>query len=118
MTMKYIKGLDTLRALAVILVIIHHWGLPFVSDKAPSLYQRILVPDGRFGVDLFFVLSGFLITSILLEARLTGGTAPRMVIRNFIIRRSLRIFPLYYAVIVLLFIVKFPFVSDHLPWFL
>src|SRR6186713_886446 len=58
--MKHIKGLDTLRAFAVIFVIVAHWGLPF--DNSTTMYRilMIMIPEGKFGVNLFFVLSGFL----------------------------------------------------------
>jgi peptidoglycan/LPS O-acetylase OafA/YrhL len=81
--------LDSLRALAIAAVVHHHWRinppeLPLVS-----------------GVHLFFVLSGFLITGILLDARKlnagSGGAALRYTLRGFYARRFLRIFPLYYA---------------------
>ena len=73
-------GLDGLRALAVSLVVFSHYG--------PSL-----VP-GAYGVVLFFVLSGFLITRLLLrEQRLSGGIS----LKRFYARRSLRIFPAFYV---------------------
>src|SRR5580704_6957692 len=101
--MKYIRGLDTLRAFAVIFVIIYHWGLPLPANEAVHRLQR-LIPDGRFGVDLFFVLSGFLITRILLTARRQADLPRLSIIKNFIVRRSLRIFPIYYAAILFLLI--------------
>jgi len=76
-------ALDGLRALAVTAVFLWHYtGLPW----------------GWMGVDTFFALSGFLITGILYDTR---DAANRF--RNFYIRRTLRIFPLYYAVLLLLF---------------
>lgn len=114
--MKYIKGLDTLRAFAVIFVIIYHWGLPLPDGPGKHFLQEI-IPSGEFGVTLFFVLSGFLITSILLAARTATKTKLR-VIRNFIIRRSLRIFPIYYLTIFVLAWIGYPFIRENLDWLL
>ena len=89
--MKYLKQLDSLRAIAVTLVIIHHW---FPENSRLRLYTGLFN-----GVDIFFVLSGFLITRILLQNR---NDAEQMelskstIIKNFFIRRVLRIFPIYY----------------------
>ncbi len=65
--MEKIKGLDTLRAFAVFFVIIQHFGVWFdYTSPSGKFITNVLIPDGGFGVNLFFVLSGFLITSILL----------------------------------------------------
>lgn len=80
-----------MRAIALLLVIISHW-----LDK--SAFSRTVKP-GAIGVDIFFVLSGFLITTILLQSRQhaeTRGTSKKVVLQHFFIRRSLRIFPVYY----------------------
>ena len=81
----YYPSLDGLRAFAALLVFCQHYVLSTHADK----YHW-----GWVGVDIFFVLSGFLITGILYDTR-----NDRHRFRNFYVRRSLRIFPLYYAVI-------------------
>jgi peptidoglycan/LPS O-acetylase OafA/YrhL len=92
--------LDGLRGLAILLVMLYHFCLPHVAfhDKnAPWLLQ--LAQGGWMGVDLFFVLSGFLITGILLQTR----SRPHY-FRNFLGRRFLRIWPLYYLSLVVLLV--------------
>ncbi len=96
----HLPGLDGVRGLAILMVMAVH----FVGDATPRTWgERLAVKLGNYGVlgvDLFFVLSGFLITGLLLDSK--GG--PHF-FRNFYARRTLRIFPLYYAVLALLFIV-------------
>ena len=87
--LRYMPQLDSLRAVAVGLVLLYHFWRP----------ARQSVHFGGIGVRLFFVLSGFLITGILLQSRTLvdrGETEARVAIRHFYIRRFLRIFPLYY----------------------
>jgi peptidoglycan/LPS O-acetylase OafA/YrhL len=87
-------SLDGLRALSIIGVIWFHswWGTPYYStlEKLPVL--RL----GEWGVYIFFAISGFLITTLLFREREQVG---EISIRDFYIRRSLRIWPLYYATI-------------------
>jgi peptidoglycan/LPS O-acetylase OafA/YrhL len=87
----YMPELDTLRGIAVLMVVLYHglyWGIN-LSLFPPGKRQILtLMWTGRVGVDLFFVLSGFLITGVLLSAR------PRAdYYRRFYIRRALRILP-------------------------
>jgi peptidoglycan/LPS O-acetylase OafA/YrhL len=74
-------------------------GLRAISFLGVFLWHYMALPYGWAGVDVFFVLSGFLITGILYDTR----DDPRR-LRNFYIRRTLRIFPLYYAVLLALFL--------------
>lgn len=87
----HVPALDGIRGLAVLLVLLFHCCLygPFVP----------VFSIGWTGVDLFFVLSGFLITGILLDTRGQEGYFKR-----FIVRRVLRVFPLYYATLAFVFL--------------
>lgn len=84
---SYFRSLDGLRALSILAVIAFHCALPL-----PGLLGR----RGYMGVTLFFVISGFLITTLLLRERDDTGMIS---LKNFYVRRTLRIFPLYYAVL-------------------
>jgi peptidoglycan/LPS O-acetylase OafA/YrhL len=103
--MRHIPALDGLRAIAVLMVLVtHFWGDPV---DHPLLNR--LAATGWAGVDLFFVLSGFLITSILV-----ANKGRPHYYRNFYARRTLRIFPLYYLVLVVV-LVGLPFATTLPP---
>lgn len=117
--MKYIKGLDALRAFAVFAVIYQHWGpLGFKVPWLKFIFYR-MIPSGTFGVDIFFVLSGFLITKILLDARKEMPDQRWKIMQSFYIRRVLRIFPLYVLVILIsAYVFNDLFVRTHIAYFL
>jgi peptidoglycan/LPS O-acetylase OafA/YrhL len=91
--MKKIPQLDAIRGIAVLLVLMHN------TDIYPSLHLNFISDIGWMGVDLFFVLSGFLITGILIDAKESDGY-----FKNFYARRCLRIWPLYYSVLIFMFV--------------
>src|ERR1700731_1083118 len=92
--MKKIPQLDAVRGLAVLLVLLHN------TDVYPSLPLHWVSANGWMGVDLFFVLSGLLITGILLDTKQSEGY-----FKNFYARRCLRIWPLYYSALLFMFVV-------------
>lgn len=108
---NYMPQLDGLRTIAVGLVIISHW--------IPSL--AIFRQGAHIGVHLFFILSGFLITGILLESRQKAenlGLGVGSILKGFYARRFLRIFPLYYAVLFIMYAAGAPNVVDYFSWHL
>jgi peptidoglycan/LPS O-acetylase OafA/YrhL len=112
----YFHGLNELRACAALSVLVAHVELYKRRDGHFSLYDtplRYFVSHlGENGVSLFFVLSGFLITFLLLEEVARAGDVS---LRHFYLRRMLRIWPLYYVILGLGFVVA-P-VLANLPFF-
>ncbi|MBP6557771.1 MAG: acyltransferase [Flavobacterium sp.] len=95
---KHISGLNGIRAIAVLMVIVSH--------RFPIDHFLRIMPIGHFGVDIFFVLSGYLISRILFKGvdkiKNNSATAYQL-IKSFVIRRSLRIFPIYYLLLLVLY---------------
>lgn len=93
--------LDALRGIAILWVILHNAALDNVgpAQGGPMHFIELIGNMGWVGVQLFFVLSGFLITGILLD-----GRGAKKQFRNFYARRTLRIFPLYYGFLTLTFV--------------
>ena len=95
MSINYRPDIDGLRAIAVISVIFYH------ADNSINNFK--ILSGGFIGVDIFFVISGFLITSIILKELNTTGSFS---FKNFYIRRIKRIIP----VLLLVFVTTFPFI--------
>ena len=104
--LEKLPGLDVIRGLAILWVLLYHsfilggkvWPLSF-GDWLSRCFLEF-VNFGWLGVDLFFVLSGFLITRILLSTR-----GSKTYFSSFYVRRALRIFPLYYGFLIVVFFV-------------
>jgi len=96
---KHLPALDGIRGLAVLLVFIYHFGGGAQSSNPLMHGIGLSIQAGWSGVTLFFILSGFLISGILWDSRATPGWW-----HNFYMRRTLRIFPLYYGTLVVVFI--------------
>jgi peptidoglycan/LPS O-acetylase OafA/YrhL len=127
---RFFGSLDGLRAFSIIGVVWFHswWGTPYY----PILAKLPILRMGEYGVHMFYVVSGFLITTLLLRERARFG---EFSLRDFYIRRTLRIWPLYYSVVALyVFVVLFferspqrsasffhylpSFLTFTYPWFL
>lgn len=101
-TSKHFPALDGVRGIAILLVMFHHLWPP--GSLGHGIIGRVAdraAESGWLGVDLFFVLSGFLITGILVQSR----GSPHY-FRNFYMRRTLRIFPLYFGCIAVTSIIQ------------
>lgn len=107
----YMPQLDTLRAVAVLMVVVSHW---FSKENLLNRY----LPNGTIGVTLFFILSGYLITGILLRNKkaVNSGASASTIFRNFYLRRSLRIFPIYYIVLFYALALNFEYIRDNFYW--
>ncbi|HYR40998.1 MAG TPA: acyltransferase [Methylomirabilota bacterium] len=105
-----ILEMDGLRALAIGAVMVEHFaGGPI----------RHILPWGAFGVQPFFALSGFLITSLLLEARrrMDEGGGLAQAVQRFLAGRTLRIFPVYYLTLALTALLGVQEIRAYFPWF-
>src|SRR5580700_10788924 len=101
-SLVHVPELDGIRGIAILMVIVYHAGQIIPHNTVESVLEWG-VCFGWSGVDLFFVLSGFLITGILLDTT----TSPQY-FTSFYGRRALRIFPLYYATLLLYFHLAVP----------
>ena len=119
--MKYNPSLDTLRCFCIILVIISHWG-----PQATTLPNHIIIAkvlsvfnDGNLAVDIFFVLSGYLIIYGLIELRENENRILpfRYKVYIFYVKRFFRIFPIYYTLLLVLYIFNYPQIREYFLYF-
>ena len=116
-------GLDVVRSLAILFVLMSHYGMVFAGWYGTTLPIQFAV-GGFFGVELFFVLSGFLIGRLLIDILDSGVSRRAWLV--FMTRRWMRTLPLYFVCVVLLALLWPPefWVPGHaalwraLPWFL
>ena len=110
----YFVGLNELRAIAAFSVLVYHIELykkrEHIFGHYNTFLRNIVESIGHNGVNLFFVLSGFLITYLLIEEKEKNN---KIEIKKFYIRRVLRIWPLYYLIMALSFFFL-PFAANHL----
>jgi peptidoglycan/LPS O-acetylase OafA/YrhL len=106
---SFYPRIEGFRGLAVLLVLISHW---IIIQYFPKFSFLDL---GFLGVNFFFVLSGFLITEILL-IEIYNREKPIQIIKNFFAKRTLRIFPIYYLTILVLAIFNIGQSANLLPW--
>lgn len=123
----HIASLDGVRGLAIVLVLVFHSTVEYQTGRPLHFIEKlytVALSVGWCGVNLFFVLSGFLITGVLLDSRGNGRY-----FQNFYMRRVLRIFPLYYGTLLVFFLLlgpllrgatcdpQFPWLAAHQGWF-
>jgi peptidoglycan/LPS O-acetylase OafA/YrhL len=108
--LNHLRQLDGIRFVAVAMVLFDHW----MVGRADGLAL------GALGVTIFFVLSGFLITRILLSSRDKLSSQPNgglgKYLKTFYIRRTIRIFPVYYLTLFVLYLVNEPPVRRTIGW--
>lgn len=109
----FFPNLDGLRFLSFFVVFLFHWYMtvyPYINSTNPGASEgiRFLFQYGSLGVNFFFVLSGFLITYLLIRERELTGTIH---VGNFYVRRILRIWPLYYLCLGIAFVL-FPMLKQ------
>lgn len=110
--LPFIPQLDSFRFVAVTLVIISHWAQSSSINK---------IPNGNLGVTFFFVLSSFLITTNLLHFKKSIHLKELTITKAlgaFYYRRTLRIFPLYFFVLFLLYFVAKEVFNGNFGWYL
>ena len=109
---KYFKGLDSLRFFAAFLVVLHHAEQIRMKYGLFNLKEYSLFNNGGIAVTFFFVLSGFLISYLLFKE---DGKTSSISVKKFYSRRILRIWPLYFL-IVIIGIIFLPYILDFIGY--
>ena len=109
-----VPELDGLRGIAILLVLVYHFGADFSGTGVLPSSVVTVIKQGWIGVDLFFVLSGFLIGGILIDSR----RSPQF-FKSFYVRRFFRIVPLYWLLFALSLVgvPGVPKVRSEVPWY-
>lgn len=110
---KRIKELDGIRGIAALLIITWHYGTSQLVNNHSLIagYFRVATTYFWTGVDLFFILSGFLLGGILLKNKLSKNY-----FKTFYVRRICRIFPIYYLVLIVVFVICFLGIGYSTDW--
>src|SRR3954471_4714452 len=111
----FFPNLDGLRFVSFFLVFLYHTYMTFfnnIRDSSPDAFDYIqrLFQNGNLGVNFFFVLSGFLITFLLIREKEYTG---KIHVGHFYMRRILRIWPLFYLCVFIGFVI-FPMVASYI----
>ena len=118
----FIAPVEGLRGVAVLLVVIFHFAMaldarfadPWLAAIDGTLFTRVVVRNGMLGVDLFFLITGFLLVLPWIRQRAEGGPMPS--VRGFYGRRVQRILPAYYVQLLVLFFVFVPLLRGLEFW--
>jgi peptidoglycan/LPS O-acetylase OafA/YrhL len=108
---KVIPSLNGIRAISILIVIFSHYHI--LTQSLRRFYPLQILENGALGVNVFFAISGFLITYLLIEEEKKYG---KISLKNFYKRRTLRIFPAYYFLLLVYFILQknhLIYLSDH-----
>src|SRR5687768_4853415 len=108
--MKYINGFNGLRAISILMVILTHLGVYDKFSNSVLFSERLVsLVNGITGVNIFFTISGFLITCLLLAEKKATGTIN---VKHFYLRRIFRLAPAFLVFLILIIILK---IQDRTP---
>jgi peptidoglycan/LPS O-acetylase OafA/YrhL len=118
----FIAPIEGLRGVAVLLVVAFHYAMaldprfadPWLAAIDATMATRVVVRNGMLGVDLFFLITGFLLVLPWLRQAAEGGPAPS--VRDFYARRVQRILPAYYVQLIVLFVIFVPLLRGLEFW--